>query len=997
MDMRKIGRMSAGHWHAIQKHWSSKGHLLAAPTFWISITWAGLNFAVLPALAPLTRAEAKPLTFVHADDLGDENIAALQQYVQQIGAAPVQDDRRGNLKNPHHHVDDPDFAALREYSRQIGAPQVTPGDAPELKLAEADNAFDALREFFQKRSQPESVPNSPPQTPPSSSPHSAPSSRPRVAPARPRAAAPRHEVPVIAASYVGPQTCLFCHASQAASFDKTLMGRIGKTHQGKFDCENCHGPASAHVRAVGCEQCHGPGGVSRKRGIPSLAGQDPQYLVPAMQAYITGHRKHQLMQTILSGVGQAELHDIAVYYAHQHPTRAQTPLIGDPSAGKRASALCAGCHGERGISVSPAWPSLAGQDAQYLADAIKAYKHGSRAKAIACAGCHGDGGVTARPGTPSLVGQEPQYLIRAMKAYASGERKHVLMNILLSGVKESELNSFAVHYAQQAPERAKTPLVGDASAGKTASALCANCHGEQGSSVNPSWPSLAGQDAQYLVQAIKAYQHGTRAKAIDCAGCHGAGGVSKRQGIPSLIGQDPQYLVAAMKAYAAGQRKHQLMTALLSGVDEAEFNRIALFYAGQISARAQTPSIGDPAAGKAASAACAGCHGEQGVSANPMWPSLAGQDARYLANALKAYKDGSRGDETMKAFAASLDDAAINNIASYFASLQPGKVASAQNAAVGREPVLIRNELVSSLDDRTINDIAGYFASQRPAQPSGGRGAAKAREPVVIRNGLVASLDERTANNIASYFASLAPEQPRSARGAPARPTPILVSKAVPPNGRSVGGIISFRSDDPGRRVEENNAICLSCHERGDRTYWNGSTHESRGVACTECHTIMRAVSRKANLKTPNELQTCFQCHKDRRAQIFRSSHMPVREGKVTCTDCHNPHGTATEAMLRENSVNDTCYKCHAEKRGPFLFEHAPVRENCLSCHDPHGTNNEYLLKISRPRLCAECHGFGHNSLVNGPLAVETIARSCQNCHTAIHGSNSPAGALLQR
>jgi len=158
--------------------------------------------------------------------------------------------------------------------------------------------------------------------------------------------------------------------------------------------------------------------------------------------------------------------------------------------------------------------------------------------------------------------------------------------------------------------------------------------------------------------------------------------------------------------------------------------------------------------------------------------------------------------------------------------------------------------------------------------------------------------------------------------------------------GRGVGGIISFRKDDDTRTTAENNAICLGCHERGERTYWSGSTHDQRDVACTECHTVMRKVSPKFNLKTAFEPDTCFQCHKDRRAQMYRSAHMPVREGKMVCSDCHNPHGSFTEALLRENSINDNCYKCHAEKRGPFLFEHAPVRENCLNCHDPHGSVN---------------------------------------------------------
>jgi DmsE family decaheme c-type cytochrome len=216
--------------------------------------------------------------------------------------------------------------------------------------------------------------------------------------------------------------------------------------------------------------------------------------------------------------------------------------------------------------------------------------------------------------------------------------------------------------------------------------------------------------------------------------------------------------------------------------------------------------------------------------------------------------------------------------------------------------------------------------------------------------------------------------------------------------GRGVGGIISFRPEDRSRTAEENNAICLTCHQRGDRTNWNGSTHETRGLMCTNCHTVMKQVSRKFQLKTAFEPDTCFQCQKDRRAQMFRSSHMPLREGKMVCSDCHNPHGSFTEALLKKDSINDTCYTCHAEKRGPFLFEHLPVRENCLNCHDAHGTVNEFSLKISRPRLCFECHSAGgHGGLIGGPGNSITMGRQCQNCHTAVHGSNSPSGGAHQR
>jgi DmsE family decaheme c-type cytochrome len=214
--------------------------------------------------------------------------------------------------------------------------------------------------------------------------------------------------------------------------------------------------------------------------------------------------------------------------------------------------------------------------------------------------------------------------------------------------------------------------------------------------------------------------------------------------------------------------------------------------------------------------------------------------------------------------------------------------------------------------------------------------------------------------------------------------------------GRGVGGIISFRANDLSRSVQDNNAICLACHEKGDRTYWSGSIHEVRNVACTNCHTIMKAVSPRFQLKTVYEPETCFQCHKDRRAQMARSSHMPMREGKMVCSDCHQPHGTANEALLRTATINETCYKCHAEKRGPFLFEHTPVRENCLNCHDPHGSINEFMLKVSRPRLCTECHGLGHAPLT-GANSYQIMGRACMNCHTQIHGTNDPSGALLHR
>lgn len=218
--------------------------------------------------------------------------------------------------------------------------------------------------------------------------------------------------------------------------------------------------------------------------------------------------------------------------------------------------------------------------------------------------------------------------------------------------------------------------------------------------------------------------------------------------------------------------------------------------------------------------------------------------------------------------------------------------------------------------------------------------------------------------------------------------------------GKGKGGMITFAKNDP-TPVEKRNAICLDCHTKGARIFWKGSTHESRNVACTNCHTVMDTVSPKGQLAKENEIETCGTCHLQKRAQTMRSSHMPVREGKLTCTSCHNPHGTVTPALLKENSLNDTCFTCHAEKRGPFLWNHQPVLESCANCHDPHGTNHDAMLKLAKPRLCQQCHSEAqHPSRPYGPIATQqkfVMGRSCNDCHVAIHGSNHPAGFRLTR
>jgi DmsE family decaheme c-type cytochrome len=218
--------------------------------------------------------------------------------------------------------------------------------------------------------------------------------------------------------------------------------------------------------------------------------------------------------------------------------------------------------------------------------------------------------------------------------------------------------------------------------------------------------------------------------------------------------------------------------------------------------------------------------------------------------------------------------------------------------------------------------------------------------------------------------------------------------------GKGKGGMISFAKNDP-TPVEKRNAICLDCHAKSARIFWKGSPHESRDVACTNCHKVMQDLSPKSQLAKATEIETCGSCHIQKRAQTMRSSHMPLREGKMTCSSCHNPHGSVTPALLKEPSLNDTCFTCHAEKRGPFLWSHQPVVESCTNCHDPHGSNHEAMLKLAKPRICQQCHTeSGH---VSRPFGRDTgsqkfvMGRSCNDCHVAVHGSNHPAGFRLTR
>lgn len=201
------------------------------------------------------------------------------------------------------------------------------------------------------------------------------------------------------------------------------------------------------------------------------------------------------------------------------------------------------------------------------------------------------------------------------------------------------------------------------------------------------------------------------------------------------------------------------------------------------------------------------------------------------------------------------------------------------------------------------------------------------------------------------------------------------------------------------------NAMCLQCHQGEIRIEWYASLHEGEDLACNDCHNIHKP---DQVLERTTQTEVCYTCHKDKQAQSFRGFRHPMREGKVICSDCHNPHGSHAEVSLKQESINENCYSCHAEKRGPFLFEHAPAVEDCSLCHQVHGSNHPAMLVRQAPQLCQSCHsnvsgdGSGHTRFLqdfknSGERARFVVGQNCTNCHSQVHGSNHPSGGALQR
>ena len=187
--------------------------------------------------------------------------------------------------------------------------------------------------------------------------------------------------------------------------------------------------------------------------------------------------------------------------------------------------------------------------------------------------------------------------------------------------------------------------------------------------------------------------------------------------------------------------------------------------------------------------------------------------------------------------------------------------------------------------------------------------------------------------------------------------------------------------------------------------HWRASPHQLADLACGDCHEIHNSVD---PIRTREGQPTmCMTCHLDVALELNQRSSHPIQDSHLVCTDCHDPHGTAMASLeiVKGESLNESCFQCHTEMRGPFTWEHPPVVEDCAICHEPHGSNQASLLKTRVPQLCQSCHSsLGHRSLAlegdldtSDPNAMFAFAQGCLNCHSSIHGSDHPSGNLFRR
>lgn len=423
-----------------------------------------------------------------------------------------------------------------------------------------------------------------------------------------------------------------------------------------------------------CTSCHGDNGASTRPGVPNLAGLRPDYFKRSLRAYLSGERTGaEIMKNFKYALSKRDIDNLADYFASLKPQRTSLAVSGNVKAGRKAVTTCIGCHGDKGNSINPDIPSLAGQNGRYLIVAMKHYRDGERKNSLmrkalhgfrnrtiqniaayysrqtpaspasgesaepgvfdpiadggrlaaTCDGCHGKHGNGGLQGIPRLSGQSPVYLFGAIKAYRDGGRGNENMKMFAASLSDVAIEKVSMFYATQAPTPNAEPGKGDLAAGEKIAAGCTTCHGEQGVSKDPKVPSLAAQNAAYLVSAIGEYASGKRAheamrdavKELDkpamrnvaayfsaqsaaqpefrhpeqpetwivkCVRCHGPDGNSVQADKPIIAGQLQSYLNLTLIEYHEGKRRHSMMNAMLSEASLSEIQALAAYFAQQV-------------------------------------------------------------------------------------------------------------------------------------------------------------------------------------------------------------------------------------------------------------------------------------------------------------------------------------------------------------------------------------------------------------------------------
>lgn len=195
-----------------------------------------------------------------------------------------------------------------------------------------------------------------------------------------------------------------------------------------------------------------------------------------------------------------------------------------------------------------------------------------------------------------------------------------------------------------------------------------------------------------------------------------------------------------------------------------------------------------------------------------------------------------------------------------------------------------------------------------------------------------------------------------------------------------------------GLPAQAKSLLCQKCHAENSSFNlhnWNAGAHAINDVSCFDCHNVHAGpslITEPADIK-----DMCSKCHQVQTAEFALPSHHPVNEKKMFCTDCHDPHGTVSEGLLKETTIKETCTRCHGEKEGPFVFEHADANDDCTICHGYHGTVNNNLLKVREPFLCLQCHHSHPTSRNATRESKGAYFTRCTDCHSQIHGTDLPS------